>query len=313
MNHIDVSRVDLNLLSAFEALYQERSVSDAARRVYIGQPAMSHALSRLRVLFNDPLMERHGQKMEPTRRAHELYPVIHNVLMEIRERVLNQTRFDASQLEATVRIGLSDYAEMVFARPLFARIKDEAPGSRISFMTVNRSEACELIKSGGLDIALGHWVNVPETVATEKLYQEKHVCLYDQKATGITEPLSLEQYASTPHAMVTMDGVLSSKVDDSLKKAGLTRQVVLGCTRFVALLELLKGQNLVSVVPELLCHLPAAHTDLVHCQPPVAVGDFSIGLAWRKNDGYHPVMQWLKALISTVVLAEREGIYTEQL
>ena len=156
MKQIDVSRVDLNLLTAFEVLYQERSVSSAANRMFIGQPAMSHALARLRGLFDDKLLERQGQAMQPTRRARELYPIVHQILTDVREKVLEQTAFDPRALDLTLRIGLSDYSELVFARPLFQMLTKEAPDIKVSFFTVNRSNAYELLKNGKLDIAQWH-------------------------------------------------------------------------------------------------------------------------------------------------------------
>ena len=310
MKQIDVSRVDLNLLTAFEALYQERSVSAAARRMYLGQPAMSHALARLRRLFDDALLERHGQHMQPTRRAEELYPVINGVLTEIRENILDQTAFESKKLQATVRIGLNDYSELVYAHSLFERMMTEAPGARISFMTVNRGNARDLLKSGRLDLALGHWPDPPEDIAVEDLYTEKHVCLLDNQVLQCELPLSLEDYVAIPHALVTPDGMLTGRVDELLAEQGLKRNVALGCTRFVSLLDLLKGNKLLSVVPEILSLLDLSDKPLAQCPPPLPVADFAISLAWRRSDSHHPMLRWLKSLVSDVVKTERQKIHS---
>ncbi|MGI9277610.1 MAG: LysR substrate-binding domain-containing protein [Endozoicomonas sp.] len=309
MKYIDVSRVDLNLLTAFETLYQERSVSAAARRMYLGQPAMSHALARLRKLFDDNLLERHGQQMQPTRRAEELYPVVHAVLDEIREKILEQTAFDPAAMETTVRIGLNDYSELVFARPLFDKLTAEAPGIRASFITVNRANAFNLLKAGKLDIALGHWPDAPEDISTEDLYTEQHVCLFDNQVLQCELPLSLEDYVATPHALSTPEGVLTGKVDELLADLGRKRNVVLGCSRFVSLLDLLKGKRLLSVVPEILSRLDRSDHPLTSCKPPLPVPDFDISLAWRRSDGHHPLLRWLKTMVSDVVTTERQKIY----
>lgn len=309
MKQIDVSRVDLNLLTAFEVLYQERSVSAAADRIFIGQPAMSHALARLRRLFDDKLLERHGQKMQPTRRAQALYPVVHQILTDVREKVLEQTAFTPQTLDATLRIGLSDYSELVFARPLFQKLTTEAPDIKVSFFTVNQSNAYELLKNGKLDMALGHWPNPPSEVAVSDLYMEKHVCLFDSKLVDCDLPISLADYVATPHALVSLDGVLKTGVDELLAQKRLKRNAVLGCSRFTALLDMLKGQRLISVVPELLTRLEAA-SDMTFTEPPIPVADFTIGLVWRKSDGNAPLLDWLRALIADLVITERNKKYS---
>lgn len=304
MKPIDVSRVDLNLLTAFELLYQERSVSRAAQRMFVGQPAMSHALSRLRKLFDDRLLERKGQLMEPTRRAEELYPVVHSILSEIRERVLTQTPFEPGDWSGTVRIGLNDYSELVFARPLFEAIQREAPEAQVSFMTVNRNNAYDLIQAGKLDLALGHWPDAPIALDVEKLYTERHICLFDNEVLQYDLPLSEEDYISTPHALVTLDGMLTGKVDELLAERGLKRQVALGCTRFVSLLDLLQGKKLLSVVPEIL----SCASSLAHSLPPIPVPDFDISMTWRQSDSHHPMLKWLKSLVVRVVKEERQRL-----
>ena len=308
MNKIDVSRVDLNLLSAFEALYEERSVSKAAERMFVGQPAMSHALGRLRRLFDDNLLERQGQQMHPTRRASELYPVISRILSDIREQVLDQTAFEPESWNGTVRIGLNDYSEMIYAAPVLERITAAAPHVSVSFVTVNRSNAYDWLKSGKLDLAVGHWPSPPADVAITPLYIEKHVCLFDNQVLDYCLPLTLEDYLKTDHALVSPDGQLSGKVDELLAEQGLSRKVTLGCTRFVSLLELLKGKPYISVVPEVLSKLDKSDSPLSKCFPPLSIPDFEIGLAWRESDSYHPVLKWLRELVICVVEQERYRI-----
>lgn len=312
MKHIDLSRIDLNLLTAFEVLYQERSVSRAAERLYLGQSAMSHTLGRLRKLFDDTLLERQGQHMQPTRKADELYVAVYEVLNVIRNQVLDQSAFSPSSWESCIRIGLNDYCELIYARALFARIQCEAPKAQVSFVTVNRNNAVELLKAGKLDMALGHWPDVVDELSVKDLYLEKHVCLFDNQVLETSLPLSLEKYLETPHALVTPEGKLSGNVDNLLAQQGLSRRVVLGCSRFISLLNLLKGARLVSVVPETLSYIKEGEQTLTHCAPPIPVADFEISLAWRNSDSAHPVLNWLKGLMATVVQEERINMASKE-
>lgn len=308
MKHIDLSRIDLNLLTAFEVLYQEKSVSRAAERLYLGQSAMSHTLGRLRKLFDDTLLERQGQHMQPTRKADELYTAVHEVLSVIRHQVLDQSGFSPASWEGCIRVGLSDYCELIYARALFARIQLEAPKAQVSFITVNQGNAAELLKGGKLDMAMGHWPNVVEELVIDDLYLEKHVCLFDNHILQTSLPISMEKYLETPHALVTPEGKLSGNVDNILAQQGLSRTVALGCSRFISLLNLLKGAKLVSVVPETLSYIDKGEQSLTHCVPPLPVADFEISLALRKSDSAHPVLNWLKGLMASVVKEERESM-----
>ena len=312
MNRIDLSRVDLNLLTAFEALYQEQSVSKAAERLFLGQSAMSHTLGRLRKLFDDVLLERQGQQMRPTRKADELYLAIHDVLSVIRDRVLDQSGFTPATWDGAVRIGLNDYCELVYARALFERIQIDAPEAQVSFVTVNRGNATDLLKAGKLDMALGHWPEAMDELEVQDLYLEKHVCLFDNRILQKTLPLSLQDYLDTPHALVTPEGELSGNVDTILARQGLSRKVALGCSRFISLLSLLKGARLLSVVPETLSYIDDSDQPLHHCKPPIPVGDFAISLTWRKSDSAHPVLSWLRGVMSDVVLQERHRITSKE-
>src|SRR5437899_980759 len=111
MNHMHVEAFDLNLLLSFDALWTERHVTRAARRVGLTQSAMSHALGRLRTQFEDPLFQRTPRGLSPTARAHALAPSVTEALAIVRRAVESQTRFSAAALRRTFTIGTSDYGE----------------------------------------------------------------------------------------------------------------------------------------------------------------------------------------------------------
>ena len=134
----DLRLFDLNLLVAFDALVAERSVTHAARRVGIGQPAMSHALSRLRELFGDPLFVRTTGKMRPTTRALELAAPIARVLADIRESVLADRAFAPDRAEMTFRVGASDQNELAVLPAVLAALRSSAPKARIVVSAVDR-------------------------------------------------------------------------------------------------------------------------------------------------------------------------------
>ncbi len=128
MNRNDLRRVDLNLLIVFETLMHERSVTRAAEKLFLGQPAISAALSRLRILFDDPLFVRSGRTMEPSARAVEIFALLTPALDSISTAVSRAAEFNPATSNAVFRIGLSDDVEFGLLPPLIKRLRAEAPG-----------------------------------------------------------------------------------------------------------------------------------------------------------------------------------------
>lgn len=133
MQRINWRGVDLNLLIAFSALMETRSVTKAAQKLSIGQSAMSHNLARLRELLDDPLFERQGHSMLPTQKALELITSVENVLNIITQDILRPDDFEPLDYEGIFKIGLTDYAELLFAPALFDAIHQAAPHCQLSF------------------------------------------------------------------------------------------------------------------------------------------------------------------------------------
>src|SRR5262245_59138038 len=124
---MNLSAVDVNLLVAFDALINERSVTRAARRIGLSQPAMSNALGRLRTLFGDPLLVRGAREMTPTARALELVGPIHRALTEIQHALDSTSTFDPKRSERTIRLAVTDYVAVVLLPRLLRRLARVAP------------------------------------------------------------------------------------------------------------------------------------------------------------------------------------------
>jgi DNA-binding transcriptional LysR family regulator len=132
MNHFDLRRVDLNLLVVFDALMLERSVTRAAERVGLGQPAVSHALGRLRTLLGDPLFVSTRQGAVPSARALELAPWVRSVLEDVQEKVFSRPAFPPASWTAEVRLGMTPLTDMALTPRLSMRLAREAPQATLT-------------------------------------------------------------------------------------------------------------------------------------------------------------------------------------
>ncbi|MEZ9062767.1 LysR family transcriptional regulator [Vibrio sp. 10N.261.52.C11] len=294
--------IDLNLLIALQALYKTNSVSKAAERCYVSQSAMSHSLQRLRKLFDDPLFERVGSKMEATDRAIELSSTVDALLNTIQSEVLLSKSFDAETYKGTWKIGLTDYAEQMFAPILFDLIKQSSPYSQVALFNVNRSNYQQVFDDAKLDMTIGSFGEVPKQYRTKHLYTERHVCLLDQSVLSIEEPMSLEQFVAVEHALVSPAGALKTGVDTRLGELGLSRKVAISSSNFLTVKRLIRGRELLCIVPKLVARKDMdSEETLLAVKPPIDVPDFDIQLVYRKAKHLDDKNKLLRKLITNAI------------
>ncbi len=301
--------IDLNLLIALQALHKTNSVSKAAERCYVSQSAMSHSLQRLRKLFDDPLFERVGSRMEATDRAIELSSTVDAVLNTIQSEVLLSKRFEVDSYKGSWKIGLTDYAEQMFGPMIFDFIKQASPRSQVAFFNVNRTNYQQVFEEAKLDIAIGCFGEAPKLYGTELLYTEQHVCLLDESVLDVEQPMSLQSFVSVEHALVSSNGSLKTAVDTKLAELGYTRKVAIASSNFLTVKRLISGRKLLCIVPKLVSrNAPDVDSSLIAIAPPIDVPDFDIQLVYRKgkelDDKHTHLRKVITQAVEIVIAAE---------
>ncbi|MCA0934752.1 LysR family transcriptional regulator [Vibrio alginolyticus] len=300
-DEIQWRNIDLNLLVTFSYLYRYRSVSLAAENSYVSQSAMSHSLSRLRLLFEDPLFERKGHKMEPTEHAHNVAPTVHQLLDSIAKDLLTKSSFKPDDYSGVCRIGLTDYAEFIFAPRLYDEIHRLAPQAQISFINVDRSNYMQRTEQEKLDLVIGSMPLLSDDFASHYLYTEKHVCLCDKKVLQGKVKLSVEEFADIEQALVSPDGSLKTQVDQKLSEHGVSRRVTVASRNFLTIRNLLKQRELIAIVPEKMALAEGFSDDLVTVKPPIAVADFDIAMVWHTSRNDDDKGIWLRQLVAGLI------------
>jgi DNA-binding transcriptional LysR family regulator len=187
-----------------------QSLTAAAERLGLTQPAISHALRRLRELLNDPLFVRTPSGMVPTDAARELDGPLTQAFAIISQALQQRARFDASTAERTFRVSMSDMSELYFLPPLLARIAKAAPQVRLEVSTVSSESLCSAMRSGTVDLALGFIPNLGSGCISETLFWDEHVfflracrCRRHARECGATK--SWIQHPSKPveHSLVS--------------------------------------------------------------------------------------------------------------
>lgn len=294
--------IDLNLLVAFSALFETQSVSAAAKQLHVSQSAMSHSLARLRVLLDDPLFERHGHTMLPTERALSLASTVESILDKVTGELLSPKVFLPKDYKGVCRIGLTDYAEFIFSPLLFDDISQQAPHCQISFVNVNRSNYVRLVEEQKLDVVIGSFPDLDARFQSEHLYDEEHVCLFDSNVFGKVKQLSLEQYLSIDHALVSPSGELTTGIDRHLAQMGETRQVRVSAGNFLTIRQLLRRRKLLAIVPKRMAEIEGFDDQLLMVPPPIEVSNFSISLFWSSRLHAQEKNTWLRGTVKETLL-----------
>ncbi|MDH4557971.1 LysR family transcriptional regulator [Pseudomonas sp. BN417] len=294
MNRNDLRRVDLNLLIVFETLMHERSVTRAAEKLFLGQPAISAALARLRTLFDDPLFVRTGRSMEPSARAMEIFALLSPALDSISTAVSRAADFDPATSTAVFRVGLSDDVEFALLPALLRRLRAEAPGVVLVVRRTNYLLMPNLLASGEISVGVSYTDELPANAKRKTLRRSKPKLL---RADTVPGALSVDDYCERPHALVSFAGDLNGFVDEELAKIGRKRRVVLAVPQFNGLGTLLAGTDLVAMVPDYTAAALTAAGGLRAEDPPMSTQAFELSMAWRGAQDNDPAERWLRSRI----------------
>lgn len=294
----DFRKLDLNLLVAFLVLMRERSVSRAAERLHLGQPAVSGALSRLREFFDDPLFVRTRAGMQPTSRALHLEGRLKPALLAIHEAVFADAAFDPASAEQTFVIGMPDWVELWLAPRLFAAVRRQAPSVRLSIVGTDPFRAADMLDRGEMDLAVVPVRDVPAWCREQALRRLGYRCVFRHK--GKARPaLSLRGYLARTHLLVSYRGAFESAADDWLAAQSLQRKVVFATTRFGTLPALLEEAMTITTVPDILAQTWRGMDGLHSARCPVPLPEIALSQLWLGTRDSEAPLRWLRDVVET--------------
>jgi len=297
----NLAGVDLNLLVSLDALLSERSVTRAARRVGLSQPAMSHCLARLRSLLDDPLLVRGRGGMVPTARAEAMGPALRAALGALSEVLSAGPQFDPATARASFRVASVDYAAFVLLPPLLERIGSQAPNVELWCVAPPVDTTVALLR-GDLDLSLG--VVRPGDVLDELghtlLFRERFVCVVRRGHRLARGKLTVERFASAQHAFIAPRGTHGGVVDEALANLGVRRRVALALPHFLVAPYVVARTDLVLTVAERVARTMARTLPLTVLEPPMPLPGFGIFLLWSARRSGDPALGWLRAQMEAV-------------
>lgn len=290
-------KYDLNLLPVFVALMEERSVTRAASRLGITQPALSNSLNRLRDLLRDPLFIRERYGIKPTQLAEEIGPTIEAALVQLDEVVIHQQDFDPADAERHFVIAPNSYVELVLMPALVARLREQAPAIKLRMTPFGNDLAETGVISGTTAMVLGRIVDPPDNLVVQHLMDDGLACIVRRDHPDVGDNLSRDQYESLKHVSVLPPGRIRAGVFQALGKQNLKREVAVSVTHFLAVPEMIAVTDYCATLPMLVCRGLERDARLKVLPAPVDLGTFPVELAWHVRYRHDPAHRWLRTAI----------------
>ena len=291
----DLRRIDLNLLVILDALLSEQHVTRAAERLHLSQPAVSHALARLRDLLGDPLLVRAGSGLVPTARALELVAPLAEALAQV-QSLLAPNTFDPASARRTFRVAMSDYGAAIILPTLIRTLRREAPGIDLQISHASREGMLEGVLNGDIDVAAGVFPEMPNELRSTLLFEERYVCLLDRASLPADGVLDLPTYLSRPHVLLEMRGSGTPEIERALTSLRERRRVAISLPHWNVVPQFISGTDLILTVSSRGLR-DIDPRELVVVPPPFEIPPFTFVLAWHKRRGGDQALNWLNRRI----------------
>jgi DNA-binding transcriptional LysR family regulator len=292
---MDIKRMDFNLLVTLDALLAERSVSRAAQRLNLSQPALSAQLARLREMLGDPLFVPSHRGMTPTPLALGLQAPLAAALAQLRDVVTSARAFDPVRDEFTVHVACSDYVQsaLLLDFTLALRRQGGAPGLRIALRPADAARLEAQMEKGEVDLAVLTPEGIGESLRSRPLFEERYVFIARRGHPALRRPLDTQRFCELEHVMVSpRGGSFTTPVDEVLDAQGLRRRVVVSASTFHSVLDLVERSDLVALVPARL--VEGRPNRLRVLEPPLPVPGFAIHMAWHNRNHGDAAQRWVR-------------------
>lgn len=291
---MNTSDFDLNLLVVFDAVLAERSISRAADRLNLSQPAVSNALARMRKSTGDRLFVRVGNAMVPTPYAQGIADPIRQALASIRVSLAASQAFDPASSQRSFAIFLTDLGEAYFLPQLLARLNRIAPGVRIRTLPMPPELAEDALRNGEVDLAIGNLPDLGAGFYVQRLFRDRYVCVVRKDHPAIGERITEKQFAAAAHAIVTPGGWGHGIIERTLIEHGLEQRITLRMQNFLVLASIVATTDMVAIVPHSVGSQLSRQNEVKLLPLPIAIPAFDIKQCWQERFHDDQGNRWLR-------------------
>lgn len=301
IDHFDLRSFDLNLLIAFDALMEDRTVTRAATRLRVQQPAMSHSLATLRVLMQDELFVRVGQVMQPTARARAFAPRIRLALQHMQEALHADEAFDPATEARTFRLGFSSELEILLMPALTRHLRSIAPGLKLLGRPTSGDQCNDLLDNRIIDVAVGCFDYSAARHRGQTLFEQTLACCFNADLLPLEAPLGADAYLTTPHGLVTLNNTLQGCLDAALERVGASLNVVMAGSEFLTVLSTAAESPILATLPARIAKLYGPKFGLSQSPVPLDLRFPAVSMVWSAQTDRDPGVAWLREQIVPVI------------
>lgn len=292
----EMNDFDMNLLRVFDALWRHGHLGRAAEELGVSQPAMSHALQRMREQLGDPLFLKVRTGMQPSPRAMELAMVVQDVLSQVRTHLLTAPRFEPAQARRTFTLALSDVGEAAFLPRLLARLMLDAPNIDVRTISARHADLMDRLERGKVDLAIGYFPDLGGSdVFQQRLFRHGFVCLARKNHPVARGRISARQFVELPHAVIQSESRSQELVEEYLRQHGVKRRELLHSPHFLSIPLVIASTDLIVTVPLPVGELFARIADIQVLKPPFPIPAFDLKQHWHRCQHDDPANRWLRA------------------
>lgn len=295
-------QLDLNLLTALDALLEEGSVAGAAARLHVTAPAMSRSLGRIRKATGDQILVRTGRSMVPTTRALAMRAEVHALVQQAHQLLSAQRELDLAALDRVFTVRWHDALTAACGTALISAVHDHAPGVRLRLSAEPGTDDAEL-RRGEVDLESSSSAPTLPDIRHRLAGRDRLVIAVRPEHPLAEGSLTLERYAACEHLTVSRRGNLRDPIDGILATHGLERRVVAAGPTAAFALQLALDSDLVVTLPDAVTRTAREQLGLVTLPPPLPLPDVPLYLLWHQRYDTDRAHTWLRELATETVRA----------
>lgn len=294
-------RLDLNLFRVFDAIYRSGSLTRAAEALNLSQPAVSHALARLREHLDDPLFRREGRGMVATPRAHALASDVRQALALLETSAQGTAQFEPARSERRFVIGLREAIETAALPEVAQRLRRSAPGVVLESVSFARDTVARELARGRLDVVIDVPLPLGEDILRAPLYDDP-LCIAMRRDHPLSRgPLTREAWLAADHVVVSGRPSGLSLEDDALSRAGLHRRIALRCQNYQSASRAIAASDLLLALPRRVAHTQAEVASITLMEPPMRLPSLRGQLYWHHAVHDDAANRWLREHIRAAI------------
>jgi DNA-binding transcriptional LysR family regulator len=292
--------LDLNLLTALDALLEEGSVAGAAERVHLSPPAMSRTLGRIRKVTGDQILVRTGRAMTPTPYAVSIREQVHRLVQQAQAVLTPDQELDLSTLKRTFTLQCHDAVTTAAGPDLLTRVRIQAPAVKLRLLPEASTDTSDL-RQGQVDLEVSSTEPALPDIRYETVGIDRLVVVVGPDHPCARGRMTAKRLAAADHLTVSRRGRLYDRLDDELARAGLERRVVAAAPTSTAALHIVRQTDLVVAVPERVCQPMISELGLRTRPMPVDLPPVSIIHAWHQRYDGDRAHSWLRSQVQATL------------